>query len=146
METSLTISKEKISIIELYQYFQICKDDFPSLGDEKFVEAYAQKLSEYANFMVARTQEGEIGAMVIYYANQSPTIFITHVYTRPQFRRRGLVQRILDLIMQKESDKDFNQFKLEVLKCNYPAIRSYEKYGFKIEGETETKYKMKLEY
>lgn len=132
---------EKLSDKELMEAFYSAKDDFVSFADRKFVETYASKLSANACFAVGRCS-GVISSIIAFYANIPPAIFISHVHTRKEFRKKGYFNHLLEMIVECEDFKTFNSIRLEVRKDNPQAISAYIKKGFQIISESETKYTM----
>ncbi len=56
--------------------------------------------------------------------------YVTNVAVLPEYRRRGIAQRLI--FAEFENEMDF--ITLEVRKSNTPAIRLYEKAGFENVG------------
>lgn len=57
---------------------------------------------------------------------------IDSVATLPAYRRKGLVDRLLTVILEKGRQKDFQRAQINLYIGNRPAQRAYEKHGFKI--------------
>jgi ribosomal protein S18 acetylase RimI-like enzyme len=60
---------------------------------------------------------------------------VEHVATLPEFRRRGLVDRLLVRILDEGRMRGATVADIGVLIGNDPAQRAYEKAGFKVVGE-----------
>jgi ribosomal protein S18 acetylase RimI-like enzyme len=60
---------------------------------------------------------------------------IDSVATRPEYRRKGLVDRLLLAILEKGRQKGFQRAQISIYIGNRPAQRAYEKHGFKIVDE-----------
>jgi ribosomal protein S18 acetylase RimI-like enzyme len=60
---------------------------------------------------------------------------IESVATLPDFRRRGLVDRLLEETMQQARKKGFRLAQINIYIGNTPAQRAYEKHGFKVLDE-----------
>ena len=56
--------------------------------------------------------------------------YVTNVAVLPEYRRRGIAQRLISAQLENE----MNFITLEVRKSNTPAIRLYEKTGFENVG------------
>ncbi|MBW2365599.1 MAG: GNAT family N-acetyltransferase [Deltaproteobacteria bacterium] len=54
---------------------------------------------------------------------------------RSDYRRHGLVNRLLEKIFQKGRDLGYKKSQIGVLIGNTPALRAYEKAGFKFFDE-----------
>jgi translation initiation factor 4G len=60
---------------------------------------------------------------------------IDSVATLPQYRRKGLVDRLLAAILEKGRQEGFRRTQISIYIGNLPAQRAYEKHGFKIVAE-----------
>ena len=146
MTDDLILEFELFKPDELETYLESSVCDFHSMEDKQFRSAYAEKLSKNAFFLVGRDSEGKIGCMTAFYANKAPTIFLTHVHTFDDYKRKGYCYKMLERIFQKYKDSSFNSIKLEVYKHNDNAVSAYSKFGFVISGENDTKYTMIREF
>ena len=59
---------------------------------------------------------------------------ITNVMVREDHRRAGIAEEMLKELMERSKEIGARNFTLEVRASNLPAIRLYEKLGFKSEG------------
>ena len=60
-----------------------------------------------------------------------PTIYDAGTAVLPAYRRRGVSRSMFDWMVPMFTDEGFEQFLLEVITSNDPAIRLYEKLGFR---------------
>jgi len=60
---------------------------------------------------------------------------IDSVATLPEYRRKGLVDRLLAAILEKGRQEGFQKAQISIYIGNRPAQRAYEKHGFKIVDE-----------
>ena len=60
---------------------------------------------------------------------------IDSVATRPEYRRKGIVDRLLETILEKGRQQGFRWAQINIYIGNLPAQRAYEKHGFKIVSE-----------
>jgi ribosomal protein S18 acetylase RimI-like enzyme len=60
---------------------------------------------------------------------------IDSVATLPEYRRKGLVDRLLVAILEKGRQEGFQKAQISIYIGNQPAQRAYEKHGFKIVDE-----------
>lgn len=60
---------------------------------------------------------------------------IDSVATVPEFRRRGIVDKLLDEILEKGRRQGFRRAQINIYIGNMPAQRAYEKHGFKVVDE-----------
>jgi len=85
--------------------------------------------SELVYFIIYK--KGEIVSMLrfYYYIKKSYGYFNT-VYTNPKLRGLGICQNMVKFIVES-SKKYIKKYELEVTEINIPAIKCYEKVGFK---------------
>ncbi len=60
---------------------------------------------------------------------------IDSVATLPEFRRKGMVGRLLEEILEKGRKQGFRLAQINMYIGNFPAQRAYEKHGFKVIDE-----------
>jgi translation initiation factor 4G len=60
---------------------------------------------------------------------------IDSVATVPEFRRKGIVSKLLEEILEKGSKQGFHRAQINMYIGNIPAQKAYEKHGFRIFGE-----------
>jgi ribosomal protein S18 acetylase RimI-like enzyme len=65
---------------------------------------------------------------------------IDSVATLPAFRRKGIVDRLLDNILNLGREKGYRQAQISIYIGNTPAQRAYEKHGFKLLDEWPDSY------
>lgn len=53
------------------------------------------------------------------------------MYVEPDFRGQGIIQEIISQLMQWARGEGVNDFYLDVYADNDPAVRAYEKFGFR---------------
>jgi GNAT superfamily N-acetyltransferase len=53
------------------------------------------------------------------------------MYVEPDYRGQGIIQDILSQLLQWARDEGVNDFYLDVYTANEPAVRAYEKFGFR---------------
>lgn len=79
---------------------------------------------ERAKSIMGIVMEHEPGAWVV-----------EHVATRPEFRRRGLVERLIHEMLERGRQRGATTADIGVLIRNAPAQRAYEKCGFAVVSE-----------
>ena len=67
-------------------------------------------------------------------------INITNVAVDPASRRKGIANMLMDALIDEYENQDIVGITLEVRASNEPAIKLYEKYGFKSEGIRKAYY------
>ena len=65
---------------------------------------------------------------------------IDSVATLPAFRRKGIVDRLLDTVLDLGREKGYRQAQLSIYMGNTPAQRAYEKHGFRLLDEWPDPY------
>lgn len=65
---------------------------------------------------------------------------ITNVAVRGDYRRKGIAELLLRETLKKGNEIGIRKFTLEVRSSNIPAIRLYEKLGFRSEGMRKNFY------
>jgi ribosomal protein S18 acetylase RimI-like enzyme len=95
-----------------------------------------------ANEAVGRSDEEHAagwqraGSIILVAPEHAPGVWIVeHVATLPEFRRRGLVDRLLVRMLDEGRARGAAVADIGVLIGNDPAQRAYEKAGFKVTGE-----------
>ena len=89
--------------------------------------AYAQKILNLGKSLVKRNEGGDLVSFVLYYDN-GPVIFISMVWTNPDFQGKGLAKKLL-LELIKSSKKEIT---LEV-NANNSAKYLYKNLNFFVE-------------
>ena len=100
-------------------------------------------LNEYvgkpdALFCVCEYGEKIAGYGGMYYT--APEGNITNVAVLEQYRLRGIACSILEFMIREAQKEKIVDFTLEVRESNQPAIRLYEKFGFRVEGTRKNYY------
>lgn len=65
---------------------------------------------------------------------------VDSVATLPPFRRKGIVDKLLEEILDVGRNKGFRQAQISVYLGNIPALRAYEKHGFRLLDEWRDPY------
>jgi GNAT superfamily N-acetyltransferase len=65
---------------------------------------------------------------------------IDSVATLPAFRRMGIVDRLIDKVLDRGREKGYRQAQVSIYIGNTPAQRAYENHGFKLLDEWPDKY------
>ena len=101
-----------------------------------------------ARFLLMRTRGRDGTAAAAAYASyrmigreddaseESTTCFVSDLYVRPAFRRRGLARRILRRLTQPQDEGScetaaWSKVQLHVMRDNEPAVQLYRSEGFK---------------
>ncbi|MGB5822123.1 MAG: GNAT family N-acetyltransferase [Saonia sp.] len=65
------------------------------------------------------------------YLDHTEYAYLGFMYTHPEFRGKGINKMIVDALKKWSIDQGLNEIRLTVYPDNAPAIRAYEKIGFK---------------
>ena len=114
-------------------------------GKEAWTEKdFKDSLSlDYALYFVA-SEKNQIIAMAGL-RNICGDADITNVAVEPEYRRKGIAERVLAELMHKSEETGVRNYTLEVRSKNIPAICLYEKLGFKKEGIRKNFYESPLD-
>ncbi len=73
--------------------------------------------------------------MPTYHNPSGKKAYIMNMYTSPDYRRKGIAYKTLDMLVKVSKERGINQISLEATEMGRPL---YEKYGFvKMESEME---------
>jgi ribosomal protein S18 acetylase RimI-like enzyme len=64
------------------------------------------------------------------YLDHSEYAYLGFMYTLPEYRGRGINQKIVSRLIKWSKKKGFKEIRLTVYADNIPAIKAYEKAGF----------------
>jgi RimJ/RimL family protein N-acetyltransferase len=102
----------------LFEIFQLVKE-----------YVYYRPDSELVYFIIYK--KDEIVSMLRFYYNIKKSFgYFNLVYTNPLFRGQGICQNMMRSIVEL-SKKYIKKYELQVVENNIPAIKCYEKVGFK---------------
>jgi len=115
----------------------MCGYDDKELGGEKTFAA-SQEAARMCGWSDAEFQAiaERIPPVLTCVSEPAPGAWIVeNVATLPEFRRRGLVDRLLKVVLEIGRSKGYRTGQISVLIGNTPAQRAYEKAGFKVVDE-----------
>ena len=64
------------------------------------------------------------------YLRHTHHAYLGFMYVVPEFRGRGVNEKIMDALKQWSKEQNLHELRLQVYENNAPAIRAYEKIGF----------------
>lgn len=135
------IGKDLFSYTNLQSMLTLAKEE-NVLTESININEYTKKLIDSANFCKLSDEERkEIMAYAAYYDNhyESGIAFLSFIYVYKKHRGKNLAAGLLNHIIKHLKEKNFFSLKLEVQKNNSVAIKVYQKIGFEIESETQSK-------
>lgn len=65
------------------------------------------------------------------YLSHDRHAYLGLMYVTPECRGQGIVQQIIDKLVEWAKSKGIDECYLDVYSANEPAVRAYEKYGFR---------------
>ena len=65
------------------------------------------------------------------YLDHREYAYLGFMYTKPEYRGKGINQRIVERLFEWAKESNLTEVRLTVYNDNYPAIKAYEKTGFK---------------
>lgn len=133
---SIQISFERLSVEVLLDYLLLTSKDFPDLNNNYSIENRAKKLSDFANFITCRTITGKLVGVIAFYMNDQKFCYITHVSIMDGYKHRGLCRNMLESIEKMVRKSAYLSIRMEVLKDNIVAIKSYQHCGFEIVADS----------
>ncbi len=104
----------------------------PALG-KGIAEADAVEGRSPADSAAGFTRAGSV--MKVAPDHQPGSWVVEHVATRPEFRRRGLVDRLIVAMLDRGRERGAGAAEIGVMIGNDSAQRAYEKAGFEVTGE-----------
>lgn len=110
-----TIRPDPVSYYDLEEYVK--RNDVQVLVAEVHNEIIA---SGYAFTKPART-----------YLDHKDYAYLGFMYTKPEYRGKGINQRIIEELKKWALEKGLFEVRLTVYHENFPAVKAYEKAGFK---------------
>lgn len=111
----------------------------PTLGEDPihYYDLKQMILSDTAQVVVAES-EGQIvgsGYAVVKkarpYLDHKEYSYLGFMYTAPEFRGQGVNRKIIQVLQDWSLQKGLQEIRLTVYVDNIPAIKAYEKVGFK---------------
>ena len=66
-----------------------------------------------------------------HYLDHEEYAYLGFMYTKPEYRGRGINSQIIDALLEKAKDYSLLEVRLTVYQDNLTAIKAYEKVGFK---------------
>lgn len=123
------------------------------LEQECFSMPWSQKIYEstLANpdtfYLVAEedTGDGKLFVGMCGFQNILGEADISNVAVREGFRRQGIAEKLMRLLLEEGRRQGIEAFTLEVRSSNEAAIRLYEKFGFVTEGVRKRFYEKPVE-
>ncbi|MCR5352776.1 MAG: ribosomal protein S18-alanine N-acetyltransferase [Clostridiales bacterium] len=109
---------------------------------EPWSENAVNEFLKYENnrFLIAKCEKDGSFAGYIGFSQVLDELHIANIAVKPGHRRKGAADMLLYELERKAKDGNISLLTLEVRKSNYPAIKLYEKHGYKAVGERKDFY------
>ncbi len=115
---------------DLDEVLAIERESFPSAWSRESYEREVRNRNSY--YFTARYGRGLVGYFGMWVVVDEA--HITTLAVHPQWRRKGLGRRLLDLVIDVARRQGASRVTLEVREGNGPAIAMYRKSGFETKG------------
>jgi ribosomal protein S18 acetylase RimI-like enzyme len=118
---------------EIFLNLTECSDAFiPPLAERVNINEYAKKIHEKSITFEAWVGKLLVGFLAAYFTDNADGLaFITNVSVLGKFAGLGIASMLLDMCIEHARNNNFQELALEVHRQNNPAIRFYNKFGFK---------------
>lgn len=110
---------------------------FPHLCEKVEINEYAQKLSNYANFYIAK-ENGENIGILVFYANDTnrKCAYISLIGVKDTYQGKGLGKWLLEFCENEAKQNGMKIIALEVDNDNLNGMKFYKRNGFVVVSET----------
>lgn len=130
---------KEMTLSDLYEISKYLTTDFDDFWNVTILESELK--NEFSKYIIAKLNDEIVGfAGVIDTVDQ---LEITNIVVKKNFRKKGIGSKLLEnlIMLAKEAGKE--KISLEVNSTNLPAIKLYEKNGFKNVGFRKKYYNNK---
>lgn len=131
-DVAIEYSIGKADKVTIVSHLLACDNSFmPPLSQRVNIDDYAIKIENKAQLFEAWANNELVGLIAAYCNDKDKnTAFISNVSVLPEWRNRGIAQRLMEKCIINMQELGFTQIELEVNKSNKAAIFLYEKNGF----------------
>lgn len=128
---------EKMKKEDLDQVIKIEEKSFSDPWNKSF---FSQDIdNEYALPLVARADDNVVGYICLWKILDE--IQISNIAVSPEYRRRGIGEKMMEKTLNLAAKKDFRRISLDVRVSNLPAVSLYKKFGFTQAGRRKNYYR-----
>lgn len=147
MDPCWTAKQSAASKEELCAHLRACNDSFvPPLSEQTDLSAYAAKIVQNAETFEAWSGDELVGVVAAYLNDRERAVgHITNVSVTDSFRGRGIAAALLKSCRVRAERDSFGALTLEVHRDNRRARTLYERLGFRIDGDSSDRVKMRLD-
>jgi len=130
------IGIRRVRIEDIRAITEIEKKSYPDPWSQNLFERELQ--IEFSNFFAAIENREIAGYICLWRVSDEGQI--TNIAVKEKFRRKGLGSRLMKYIIDISYAMKIKKMFLEVRASNYPALKLYEKFGFKKIGVRKKYY------
>jgi ribosomal protein S18 acetylase RimI-like enzyme len=136
MMTIFPIEKEGPALEEVRELFREYETELgEDLCFQSFEDELKNPLKKYGPpegiLLLAKWQESSVACVALSPLNEPGICEMKRLYVRPRFRHLGIGKKLVEIIVDLAAKKEYITMKLDTLARLQPAIRLYEKQGFK---------------
>ncbi len=130
---------------QILEHFKGCAFDPPLESYTPDIDNYIEKIVENAERFECWIDD-ELAGLVAMYCNdfENKEAFITMVSVMTKYGGRGIAKELLEQAIGHCRQLQFKKVSLEVSASNDRAIKIYDKFGFRKDGEKDGIVKMKM--
>ncbi len=125
MESEIEIRRVRID--DISTIVEIEKNSYPDPWSEKMFERELQL--EFSNFFVAIEDREIAGYMCLWRVSDEG--HLTNITVKECFQKKGLGSKLMRYIIDYAKKLKIKEIFLEVRASNFPALKFYEKFGFR---------------
>ncbi|MBO5445305.1 MAG: GNAT family N-acetyltransferase [Muribaculaceae bacterium] len=108
------------------------------------LDSYAEKLATNATFLLCKSSDLVVGAIVFYPNSSTSIIYIPLVWVDNDWRGQRIAKNMFMSLLQYGDSNKFKNIDLEVLKSNKEARCLYSSLGFSILEDRQSKFLLRL--
>ncbi len=104
----------------------------PHLSSYVDIKEYAEKLSRYANFLIAEEHGRVIGHLAFYKNQNAMELYVTALCVLNAYRGKGVGKQLLNYLCNIGLSKGYTNISLEMRRDNKNTLGFYKKMQFEI--------------
>ncbi len=104
----------------------------PHLSSYVDIKEYAEKLSRYANFLIAEEQGRVMGHLAFYKNQNAMELYVTSLCVFNVYRGKGVGKQLLNYLCNIGFSEGYTNISLEMRKDNKNTLGFYKKMQFEI--------------
>lgn len=148
------MARNKSNTTQTYKNTSFYLNVWYEQGDYKILnEAQAKKITKQLmkngiNLIAENNNQivGLIESVIGMQTKTKHTIYINQMNVKKTYRRQGIANKLMKKLFQIAKKNKIKLLYLHVVSINKPAIKFYEKQGFKITGKIIRQYKFNNKY